>query len=79
MFACERAVALKPEEWNFQDSRGVARAMTGNITGAIEDFQTFIEGTENHERKSRRQRWVDELRAGENPFTDTEVKRLLNE
>ena len=61
MNACELAVAPNLENWFFRDSRGVARAMTGNVEGAIEDFKAFIDGTDNVETKSQRQRWVDAL------------------
>jgi len=30
-------------------------------------------------KKSQRQRWVDTLRAGEDPFTDEEIKTLFYE
>ncbi len=77
MFACERAVQLEPENWRIRESRGVARAMTGNIDGAIEDFQEFIKKTSDPMQKSQRQRWVDVLRAGQDPFTDEEIKTLF--
>src|SRR5262249_18547252 len=70
MFACERAVELEREDWGIRDSRGVARAMTGDVKGAIEDFQEYIKKSQNIVSKSKRQRWVDALRAGEDPFTD---------
>jgi Flp pilus assembly protein TadD len=38
MSACEKAVALAPKNGEFRDSRGIARALTGNKQGAIEDF-----------------------------------------
>ena len=78
MDACEQAVALDPENWLVLDSRGIARALTGNIDGAIEDFQAFISGTENKEERDQRQRWIKALQAGENPFTDEEIDALLN-
>jgi len=78
MFACEKAVALSPADVNIRDSRGLARAITGNTKGAIEDFQAFINSTENKEYKIQRQRWIDALRAGKNPFTPEELKRLQN-
>ncbi|PSB24622.1 hypothetical protein [Stenomitos frigidus] len=74
--ACETAVKLAPKNIEFRDSRGLARALSGNTQGAIEDFQAFIAGTENQERKQQRQRWIDALRAGKNPFTPTELKSL---
>ena len=93
MFACERAVAKTPENAKFlsMDSRGLARALTGNTKGAIEDFQAFINmvaqvkpENDAHKEwlealKSRRQSWVDSLRADENPFTSDELERLRNE
>jgi tetratricopeptide (TPR) repeat protein len=77
MFACERAMDLSPEDWNIRDSRGVARAMTGDVKGAIEDFQEYIKKAKDTVKKSQRQRWVDTLRAGEEPFTDEEIKTLF--
>ena len=79
MFACEKAIALAPEDGHIRDSRALARALTGDISGAIEDFQTFIEWTDNEKQKAQRQRWVVALRAGENPFTDKELETLLNQ
>src|SRR5437868_15137635 len=79
MEACETAVALEPENGKFRDSRGLARALTGNIAGAIEDFQAFVDWTDNEEQKLQRQHWIDALRTGENPFTEEEIESLFNE
>ena len=76
MFACEKAVALSPDEDYIIDSRGLARALTGDIEGAIADFQVFVEWTSNEERKAQRQEWIKALQAGENPFTDELLKEL---
>jgi regulator of sirC expression with transglutaminase-like and TPR domain len=76
MHACEQAVALAPEDGGVRDSRGLARAQTGNVDGAIADFQAFIAWTNNEEQRSQRQRWIDALRRGENPFTSEEIERL---
>jgi tetratricopeptide (TPR) repeat protein len=76
MNACEQAVMLAPEDNGIRDSRGLARALTGNIDGAIADFQAFVDLTPNMEKKSRRQRWIDTLRAGKNPFTPEELETL---
>lgn len=79
MNACEKAVGLEPMNGGFRDSRGVARVLTGNTAGAIEDFQALKKWTENAEVKSRRQRWSDALRAGKNPFTAAEIESLLEQ
>jgi O-acetyl-ADP-ribose deacetylase (regulator of RNase III) len=77
--ACETAVALEPENGKFRDSRGLARSLTGNIAGAIEDFHAFVDWTDNEEKRLQRQRWIDALRAGDNPFTEEEIESLFNE
>ncbi|BDI14532.1 hypothetical protein ANSO36C_03340 [Nostoc cf. commune SO-36] len=76
--ACEKAVTLAPEDGNNRDSRGLARALTGNYQGAIEDFEAYIAQTDDKDSKAQRQRWVKDLRAGKNPFTDAEIKKLQN-
>jgi hypothetical protein len=80
MNACEKAVNLEPQVGTYRDSRGVARALTGNISGAIDDFRAYMRSTgvpveEYHQRKS----WIDMLQAGKNPFTQEEIKKLLNQ
>ena len=76
--ACEKAVAKASadDKENFQDSRGMARALTGNIKGAIEDFQAFISWTDDDEQKAQRQGWIESLRAGKNPFTPEVLEEL---
>jgi hypothetical protein len=79
--ACEKAVtALTAEKrWMYQDSRGLARALTGNSQGAIEDFEDFIQKTGNEKLKKQRQAWVQSLRANLNPFTKEELATLQNQ
>jgi tetratricopeptide (TPR) repeat protein len=74
--ACDTAVSLAPENINIIDSRGLAKALAGDTTGAIADFTTFVEGAGDDIRKFQRQDWIDALKKGENPFTP-EVLRLL--
>ncbi|WP_341531486.1 WD40 repeat domain-containing protein (plasmid) [Nostoc sp. UHCC 0302] len=78
MPACNKAVALSPNDRNIQDSRGLARALTGDFKGAIADFEAYIVQADG-DSKAQRQRWVKELRAGKNPFTDAELKKLRDE
>ena len=75
MNACEQAVVPDPGHGGRRNSCGIARARTGNIDGAIADFQAFVDWTRNTEQKQR-QRWIDALRAGENPFTPEEIGTL---
>jgi len=80
--ACEQAVNLAPDDWQIRDSRGLARALTGNISGAIEDFQFFVDGIDNAELKPQRQSWIDALRSGKPPstiFTQELLEQLRNQ
>lgn len=90
MLVCDRAV--ESVYYGF-DSRGVARAMTGDYGGAIEDFQAFIdilndwiqysEGGEVSQsviiRKAQREAWIDALAKGQNPFTKELVQELVKQ
>jgi hypothetical protein len=74
--ACDTAVALAPGNGDVRDSRGLARALTGDTPGAIADFQAFIKGTDWADGKKQRQGWIDKLKKGENPFTEKELAKL---
>ncbi|OKH37638.1 hypothetical protein NIES2119_13110 [[Phormidium ambiguum] IAM M-71] len=79
LYAGEKAVNQEPGNKGYQDSHGLARALTGDLTGALDDFQTVLNtGVFNYSKnkKQRRQRWVDALKAGNNPFTPEELKEL---
>jgi tetratricopeptide (TPR) repeat protein len=83
MAACERAVALEPDHGGIHDSRGVARALTGDYLGAINDFQQFLEwGPKNsapEEQIRQRQDWIRMLQANQNPFSEELLKLLRNQ
>lgn len=76
MEACEEAVALAPEAGWIRDSRGVARALTGDFAGAISDFAAFVAKTSSDEVRAQRQEWISALRRGENPFTAEVLEAL---
>ncbi|NEQ34214.1 MAG: hypothetical protein F6K04_25045 [Leptolyngbya sp. SIO4C5] len=78
MFACEKAVSLAPDYGDFIDSRGLARALTGDTQGAIEDFKKFIEWEQGH-ASGKRRIWVESLEQGKNPFTPEVLESLRNE
>jgi WD40 repeat protein len=79
MFACEKAVSLIPDDGNIRDSRGLARALTGDTKGAIEDFEAYIEWIDDPQAKAKPQSWVKDLKAGKNPFTPEELLKLQSE
>lgn len=66
---CERAVELESDNKSIRDSRGLARAITGDFGGAINDFQYYVDNTSGSNAKKREQ-WIIELKAGRNPFTE---------
>ena len=80
MFACELAVELEPEHGGIRDSRGLARALTGDFEGAIEDFQFYIAwGTTNREGRADldlRRAWIEALQQGINPFDEATLNAL---
>jgi len=67
--ACDKAVALDPADPESRDGRGVVRALMGNLDGAVEDFEFFLHRTTNPNRAQQRRGWIEELKAGRNPFT----------
>ncbi|RAM52736.1 MAG: hypothetical protein C6Y22_04335 [Hapalosiphonaceae cyanobacterium JJU2] len=79
MLACENAVQLAADNQKIRVVRGLARAITGNKQGAIEDFEAYIAATDSKTGKSKVRAWIKALRTGKNPFTDKKLKRLLGE
>ena len=90
VFACTHAVERASESDNFYDRRGIARVLTGDIKGAIQDFEAFIPrergrylghpGSIQEGKRldyiSRVGGWVAALQSGANPFTDEDLKHL---
>ncbi len=80
MVACDRAVALAPDNAMIKDSRGLARALTGDYTGAIEDFTEYVEWLErnggNEYEKNLRISWILKLESGQNPIDEATLMEL---
>ena len=78
--ACDYAVAQARDDdlWEFRDSRGVARALTENYKGAIEDFEFLIKESGDKELSKQRQEWVYALKAGQTLFTNETLQSLKN-
>jgi tetratricopeptide (TPR) repeat protein len=80
---CQHAVDLAPDNGEIRDSRGVARALTGDTNGAIDDFVFILEDLKKKEQtdllkgqKQQRTEWITALKAGKNPF-DADLLRKL--
>jgi len=76
---CEQAVDLAPSDHHIIDSRGLARALTGNYSGAIEDFQFFVDNGDRADLIQKRQQWIMDLKAGRDPFTPEVLEELMGE
>ena len=71
-----QALQINTESIENYFGRSLAHLAQGDTQGAIEDFEAFIAQTDDKKQKSQRQRWVKDLRAGKNSFTDEELKKL---
>ncbi|MBK8903663.1 MAG: tetratricopeptide repeat protein [Anaerolineaceae bacterium] len=81
---CDQAVELNGEEdGTIHDSRGVARALLGDLVGAIEDFQIFINWARGRDRFEvyipQREEWILALEEERNPFDNETLEELRNE
>ena len=82
---CERALSIQPDQYLTFDSRGLAHALLGNYEKAIEDFTKFLEWLDTQPSHTyntygpRRERWVESLSKGENPFDEAELLALRQE
>ena len=79
--ACDQAIAMKPKgDWYFhkqrwyRESRALVRALTENISGALEDLAFVIAQIEPD--KAEPQEWIKALKALQNPFVSELLVRL---
>ncbi|MEH2453037.1 pentapeptide repeat-containing protein [Nostoc sp.] len=75
----EKAVTLDPDNKIYRDGRGLARVLTGDLVGALEDFQAAVDsGALDYSdyMKRLRLRWIEALKSGNNPLTPEELKEL---
>jgi len=74
--ACDAAVAPDTTVLASRDSRGLARALAGDIKGAIADFAYVVEHAKQGTFLEKRAAWLEVLRAGKNPFTEQVLEEL---
>jgi tetratricopeptide (TPR) repeat protein len=81
--ACDKAVELSDNNPGVRDSRGLARALTGEIGGAIADFQAFVDWSKENDMYEqsgkKREEWIKALQAGQNPFDEETLQALREE
>jgi uncharacterized protein YjbI with pentapeptide repeats len=88
LYASEKATHARPGSPNYRDTRGLVRALTGDLQGAIEDFQSVLDQLGDNKRykdayssvgfedAQQRREWLKALRSGENPFTPDVLETL---
>jgi regulator of sirC expression with transglutaminase-like and TPR domain len=67
-------IASDSTEPYFRADRGFARALIGDIDGAIEDYQFFVDHTPDTAAKECAQIELNILKAGKNPFTPEKME-----
>jgi tetratricopeptide (TPR) repeat protein len=73
--ACDRGLEVAPGDPGLQNARGLARALTGDATGARADFQAALDHPWRADRDTR-EAWIEALGENRNPFTSEEIERL---
>lgn len=73
---CDELVSLAPEDAGARRARGMARAVTGDYQGAIEDFEAALRGRMDVGSARTMRDWIAELRAGRNPITSRVLEGL---
>lgn len=81
--ACDHAVMLSETAGDYRDSRGIARALVGDDTGAMQDFQAFIQWAQTYGFDAQviqeRQNWIRMLQLKQNPFTPKVLANVWSE
>jgi tetratricopeptide (TPR) repeat protein len=64
-----------------QDTRGLAKALSGDLPGALADFTNYLEHStsDSPQIREKRRTWVEALRRGVNPFTSEVLTALRSE
>ena len=76
---CDDAVARFPEHGMTYDSRGIARALTGQHQLAAEDFERSRNELHNTDWRLQHQAWIERLQQGHNPLTPAVRARIIRE
>jgi CubicO group peptidase (beta-lactamase class C family) len=75
--ACDLAVSLAPDEDGMLFGRGLARALSDDFNGAIDDFKVYVEWTKDNGFYDpygiEVEGFIVELEAGRNPFDEAQL------
>ncbi len=76
-------MALAPDDGSVRESRGLSRALIGDLTGAVDDFRAYVawgrQHGEDEQRIAQRDAWAGALASGRNPFDTATLVELRNE
>ena len=87
-YLSEKATHARPDSPIYRDTRGLVRALAGDLQGAIKDFELVLEQVGDNKRylglyrsvgfeeAEQRREWLKALRSGENPFTPEVLEAL---
>lgn len=88
LYASEKAIYAKPDSPIYRITRGLVRALTVDLQGAIEDFQSVLEKVDGFHAFDNTYRsvnfgdavqireWLKAIQLGENPFTPEALEAL---
>jgi hypothetical protein len=88
LFASEKATHSDPDWPIYRDTRGLVRALTGDLQGAIDDFEfvtkqlskggygSIHRSLSSSADEQQRREWLEALRLGQNPFTPEVLESL---
>ncbi len=81
MYSCDEAVKISKNFWTLE-SRGIARALKSNKKGAINDLQKAVQWLKAKKLYDKhdghmREKWISDLKAGNNPFDKATLKSLM--
>jgi hypothetical protein len=74
--ACDAAVAPDTTDLSIRDSRGLARALAGDLPRARDDFEYVVKRAPAGTFLDIRAKWLEALRAGNSPFTEEVLNEL---
>ena len=78
--AAEKAVAAAPQNIRLRQTRAVARALTGDLTGAADDLTAVLSSPSGVQTDFGRKAkgWLEQLRKDINPFTPDILKDIAD-
>jgi hypothetical protein len=83
MPTCEKVVDLFPDNGIAHRGRGLARALTDNIAGAVEDFSMYLKWAPTNNQLEQDislwQQWTEAFKAHRNPFDAETLQKLRSQ